>query len=184
MRRRYPMSDGEVHEKLAIPVLFLLIFISGIVSFYNFSLAIGLCLGAVSGFFIDPDLDQRDTTRAENRVYKISKILGLFFHAYWLPYSLLPHRSILTHGGRNKLTGWITMMFIATPLRMFYAHLWLLPVFSISTNLQEFVFGIPVLYWLGLWLSWSTLDNIHWLRDTWGLGNMVRRLINKGNGFK
>lgn len=164
--RKYPPSDGEKHEWLATPVVIAIIITAGFLAFVSVPLTMGLCMGALCAFFIDPDLDQRSTTRAENRMYRMNKILGAVFHIYFIPYSLLPHRSVWSHGGRNKLTGWISMALIATPLRILYSHLWLALYLPLE-HFRSFLAWIPVHYWLGLYVAWALVDLVHWFRDNW-----------------
>lgn len=164
--RRYPPSDGEKHENLALPVVIAIIITAGFLAFVSPALTLGLCMGALCAYFIDPDLDQRDATRAENRIYRMNKILGAIFHMYFIPYSLIPHRSVLSHGGKNKLTGWIGMVLIATPLRILYTHAWLL-IYLPLERFRTYIAWIPPFYWLGLYVAWAIVDCVHWLRDTW-----------------
>ena len=90
----------------------------------------------------------------------------MVFHMYFIPYSLIPHRSVLSHGGRNKLTGWIGMALIATPLRILYSHAWL-AIYLPLDRFRTYVSWIPAFYWLGLYVAWATVDIVHWVRDTW-----------------
>lgn len=111
-----------------------------------------LFLGAAGAFVAGPDLDVEGITEDEARWYRISPILGLLFHVYWLPYSLLPHRSIWSH-----LPG------LASALRMAYA-------LAVPAYAWLHV-GWPV-PWAALgwvWVGWSVIDAVHLAMDGWVL---------------
>lgn len=166
--RNSEISDGLLHERLAILAVICLIMLSGPIAFANIPLAMGICMGALCAYFIDPDLDLRGATRAENRMYQLNKPIGALFQMYYVPYSLIPHGSIWSHGGKNRLTGWIAMVLVATPIRIIYSHLWILLFVFLPTNVfREFLLWIPKLYWVGLYTSWAIVDVVHWFRDRW-----------------
>jgi hypothetical protein len=158
-------SDGWYHERNSFITLTTLAIISMTLSLTgNWILGLGLIIGGICGLFIDPDLDQRTTTRAENRMYRINPLLGAVFHIYWIPYSLLPHRSVLTHGGFPPF-GWVTMALIATPLRILYTFCWaIIPVVKLP-ELSGWLVGVPVAFWVSVYVGWYSQDVVHWLRD-------------------
>lgn len=162
-RRKRQISDGARHGRIAVGVLITAIPIGIFLAvLYNVSLGVGVILGVICGYFIDPDLDQRSTTHTENRIYRINKVWGALHHIYWIPYSLLPHRCSLTHGGRLPL-GWLTMA-IATMIRMTYALWWVIVVLVVCDN-QGWHTAIPLRFLIGLFAGWYVQDLGHWCKD-------------------
>ena len=159
------MQDGLSHERNAIITLMLLGFLSIPLFLLSPALSIGLIWGAICGFFIDPDLDHRGTTRAEYRMYRVNRLIGALFHMYWTPYqTFIRHGSLLSHGGKGLL-GWVSMALIATPIRIVYSLWWLIPLALSVDFVYQWLMWIPGLFWLGLYLGWAAQDFVHWLRD-------------------
>ena len=142
--------DGYYHQRNAIILLGVLLGISVWLNNY------WLVLGGLLGLFIDPDLDSEWMTIAETRVYKLfGKVIGKLFQLYWSPYHVLfSHRSFWTHG--TKGLGFLTMIFIATPIRMLYAFWWVVPL------AVKFDLSIPL---LSIFVGWAAQDFVHWYRD-------------------
>jgi len=159
-------SDGYYHERNALVVCGIATFAALLCILAKQPvLSTGLIFGVICGLFVDPDLDQRTTTRAENRMYRISKPLGALFHMYFIPYGLLPHRSVLTHGSYG-LFGWVTMILVATPLRILYAFWWLVLLgILVEPSIGQWLLWIPPWFWVGMYTGWAAQDVVHWLRD-------------------
>lgn len=94
------MSSGKVHNTFSVSAA-----VFGCVS----SIAIGdpvgavlFPLGALTGMWLTPDLDQETTNRIEGKMLRHRffpvKVLGYVYVFYWLPYAKwLPHRSPISH---------------------------------------------------------------------------------------
>lgn len=159
-------SDGWYHERISKYILYLFIPFGVIVFCINSWFGFGFMLGLFCGFFIDPDLDHRQSTRCENRMYRIWKPLGVVFAMYWTPYQAMwPHGSDWTHGGGLPL-GWLVMALVSTPIRIIYSLLWIVPLLVYwPTDVWNTFIGIHPFFWLGLYTGWALQDLGHWLRD-------------------
>lgn len=165
MKRRKKFSDGHYHERNAVVVLLVLCVVAIVLSCKWPELGAGILVGSVLGLFIEPDLDHRNVTRAENRAYRmLGKILGTMFQIYFLPYTLLGHRSFFTHGGFPPF-GWVSMILIATPLRILYTFWWIILIGIIFPAAKNVFMTIPPLFFCGVYGGWGTQDIVHWLRD-------------------
>jgi uncharacterized metal-binding protein len=146
------MANGKQHSRANYTALVALAVVASAAAFAGHDFALWIFLGGVGGFLAGPDLDVKGVTEDEARWYRISPLLGLAFHLYWLPYSLIPHRSIWSH-----LPG------LASALRMAYAlaipAAWWLHV------------GYPVPWWelMWAWAGWSVIDTVHLALDGWQL---------------
>lgn len=147
------MANGRQHSEANYTALLILAAVSiAVVLALGRMEAFHAFLGAVGAFIAGPDLDVEGITEDEARWYRVSPLLGLAFHLYWLPYSLLPHRSMWSH-----LPG------LASLLRMAYAlaipAAWWLHV------------GWPVPVWalVWAWVGWSVIDAVHLSLDDWQL---------------
>jgi hypothetical protein len=158
-------SDGWYHQRLSIITLTILVVVSAVLTLRGWWVAgLGLVVGGICGLLIDPDLDQRDTTRAENRMYRFNKAIGAAFHMYWIPYALAFHRSEFTHGGGWPF-GWMIMVLVATPLRIFYAFWWVaILVLKFPSWYDKFA-SVPLEFWMFIYAGWAAQDVMHWLRD-------------------
>lgn len=97
-------------------------------------------LGALGGMLIDPDLsDQHNiTTHTEQRMWRISPLLGYLFQVYWYPLSILiNHRAWISH-----------LPVIGTTMRIVY------------------MFGPPLAYILVYWYGYS-FDPVGWVMHLW-----------------
>lgn len=158
-------SDGYFHELAALVTFGITTAVAIVCALIgHYVVSLGLIFGSIDGLFIDPDLDQRTATRAENRMYRISKVLGMLFHMYFVPYSLLPHRNILTHGSYG-LFGWIAMVLIATPLRILYSFWWVFLLGALAEPVGQWLLWIPPLFWGGMYIGWAVQDVVHWWKD-------------------
>lgn len=102
---------GKEHEKIAI-TLWAPATVASWAAYANGyqDIAVGIALGAFSGFLITPDIDINATTREEYRLYKIFWPLGLIWQNLWAPYGLLfAHR------------GWSHTPVVGTLTRVTYA---------------------------------------------------------------
>jgi len=165
-RRRRPRSDGSYHERNAVLVLLMLCGISGgLLICGHPALGFGLVLGGLFGLFNDPDLDHRDTTRAENRVRRLfGRVPDALFRLYWTPYTLFGHRSFFTHGGYG-VSGMLAMVLVATPIRILYAFWWFILPSIFYAPIHKYVVQVPVSFWLVIYLGWAIQDAVHRLRD-------------------
>jgi uncharacterized metal-binding protein len=146
------MANGKQHSEANYTALVILAAAAVVLGLFGHMAPFYVFLGGMGAFLAGPDLDVGGITEDEARWYRISPLLGLAFHLYWLPYSLLPHRSIWSH-----LPG------LASALRMAYAlaipAAWWLHV------------GWPV-PWVALvwaWVGWSVIDAVHLALDGWRL---------------
>jgi uncharacterized metal-binding protein len=146
------MANGRQHSRANYTALVVLAAVAVVLGLLGHMAPFYAFLGGMGAFIAGPDLDVEGVTEDEARWYRISPLLGLAFHLYWLPYSLIPHRSIWSH-----LPG------LASALRMAYAlaipGAWWLHV------------GWPVPWWaLGwAWVGWSVIDTVHLALDGWQL---------------
>ena len=159
-------SDGHYHQRNAIITLLVFCAIAGFLVNRWPWLSLGLCLGSIAGLFIDPDLDHEWVTVSESRIIKLfGRTIGKLFRLYWSPYEImLRHRSPLSHGSFPPF-GWLAMILIATPIRMGYSVLWMLPFTYYYPNVREFILQLSILLWIGMYVGWATQDFVHWLRD-------------------
>jgi len=148
-------TDGFYHQINAIIVLIVCCTISIATRDY------GWALGGLLGLFIDPDLDHEWLTTAEARIKKLfGSFIGKLFQLYWSPYHVFfRHRSPWTHG--TKGLGFLTMIFVATPIRMLYAFWWLIPL-GYKFDLWSVYSSLPL---LTIAVGWCLQDFVHWLRD-------------------
>lgn len=146
------MANGYQHARANYNALVVLAIIAGALAL-NGNVG-GLCvfLGGVGAFVAGPDLDIRGRTEDELRWYRASPVLGILFHAYWLPYSLIPHRSKWSH-----------MPGLASALRMAYA-LAIPAAWWLHTGRP-----IPWLALVLMWVGWSLIDTVHLAKDGWRL---------------
>jgi Uncharacterized metal-binding protein len=132
------MANGKQHSEANYAALVALAAAAVVLGLLGHMAPFYAFLGGMGAFLAGPDLDVEGITEDEARWYRISPLLGLAFHLYWLPYSLLPHRSIWSH-----LPG------LASALRMAYAlaipAAWWLHV------------GWPVPGWALMW-AWVGLE--------------------------
>ena len=159
-------SDGAIHERNAIITLLCLGVVSLFSSLVSFHFGIGLLWGAIQGLIVDPDLDKKEATHTEYRAVRVfGGFFGAVFQTYWSMYNIIPHRSILSHGGPPPF-GWLWMMLIATPIRMIYSVLWAVPiVIARPQQTWESVSRIPPPFLLGIYVGWALQDLVHWVRD-------------------
>lgn len=147
------MANGKQHSRANYTGLVILAAIAaGVVVGTGNTFGVWVFFGGCGAFLAGPDLDVEGVTEDEARWYRISPVLGMLFHLYWLPYSLIPHRSLWSH-----LPG------LASALRMAYA------------------LALPAAWWLHLgwpvpwmalglaWLGWSVIDTVHLALDGWRL---------------
>lgn len=106
------MSSGKDHaraSKILAPVASF-----GIGAFVNWAsgnltwaalAATGGFVGCLAGIVLLPDLDQEIITTGEwtamrwlKRFGIFGNLLGKLWVSYWVPYSIIPHRSVLSHG--------------------------------------------------------------------------------------
>lgn len=165
-KRIMKRTDGYYHQRNAIVTLLISCACAGFLVIKWPLLALGIALGSVCGLFIDPDLDHEWVTVSEGRISKLfGSTIGKLFRLYWAPYEiLLRHRSPLSHGSFPPF-GWLIMILVATPIRMGYSVLWLLPVMYYYPTVKVFLLSLPTLLWIGLYVGWGIQDFIHWLRD-------------------
>lgn len=147
------MAPGRIHTETNYRLLQLLSVVAVAVAFLGYPLPAGAVMaGAFGGYLAGPDLDQSGVTEDELRWYRLHPLLGFLFHAYWLPYSLIPHRSKWSH-----LPG------LASALRMAYAlalpgALWLWAGYPLPW---------ATLAWM--WAGWTAMDANHLRLDGWRL---------------
>ena len=159
-------SDGFYHEINALITLVFLTLGSLALAFTGIPIfALGVVNGGTCGLFIDPDLDHHDTTRAEYRARRVfGRFIGTMFQWYWMPYTILGHRNLLTHGGPPPV-GWMIMVLIATPLRMLYTFLPLIIPALVYPPIGRVLAALPLAFYVGLWAGWAAQDLVHWKRD-------------------
>lgn len=153
------MASGRAHDKaslvLALPV--------GLAVAWNFGLAEGLgaAVGCgLVGLFLEPDLDQEQTTESENR---LRGMIGPFYRLWqfvWYAYAMaIPHRSPLSH-----VPG------LSTSIRILY----LLALFLLYATIRNWdlsgwnpdtwpAWAWPVLR--GMFVGLCASDAAHWLMD-------------------
>jgi len=158
-------SDGKIHEQNAIITLVFLICIAFVVAWSNLPLGLGIVFGGIMGVFITPDLDHEWRTHNEWTVDKVfGKFIGRSFTIYWSIYEAIPHRSPLSHGGFPPF-GPLIMVAVATPIRLAYSFLWLLPLIYFFPEVRLWISRIPLLFWCGLYGGIALQDEVHWIRD-------------------
>ena len=143
------MADGKRHAATYRQGLLLSCIVSLILALLIEPSAIVGPLGALGGMIMDPDLaDMHDkTTYAEQRMWRISPIVGFLFQVYWYPLALLiPHRSWLSH-----------LPPFSTALRMIYAFF---PLVALVL-----VYGYGYTFDPFVWLVWMVRNrgSLHWL---------------------
>lgn len=118
----------------------------------QWSLLSSSVLGYLLGYYIDPDLDQPSMTAAEWRMVRDFKILGYIFIAWWMPYSIIKHRSVLSHS-----------LAFSTAIRL----AWLL-LFPPLALLIYYFRGYALEYYqffVGIFIGLAMADSIHILAD-------------------
>ncbi len=148
-------TDGYYHQRNAILTLVGLCVVSVVTKNY------GWALGGLLGLFIEPDLDHEWRTTSEQRVKILfGSMIGKLFQLYWSPYHVLfRHRSPWTHG--TKGLGILTMVFIATPIRILYSFWWLLPL----GHYYDLWSVYKILPLTTVFCAWAIQDVVHWIRD-------------------
>lgn len=93
------MASGKTHAANARAVIWLSVPVSAAIAWRVDPQAIAGVGGAVVGWLIEPDLDLHNvTTRSENRMYRISPVLGYAWEIFWYPLArAIPHGSPLSH---------------------------------------------------------------------------------------
>ena len=160
------LSDGYHHEVSAI-IVTALCGIGAILLMAPYPLVgTGIFLGSVCGLFIDPDLDHKNTTRAEYRAYRQFGWLGAIFQAYFTFYAAIcgGHRSRLSHGGPPPW-GWLRMILVSTPFRMLYCMWWVVLLGRLWSSLWQLYIWLGWQFLLGLYVGWAIQDVVHWQRD-------------------
>jgi len=159
-------SDGKIHEQNAVITLVVLICIAFVVAWSNLPLGLGIVFGGIMGIFITPDLDHDWRTHNEWTVDRVfGKFLGRCFSYYWAFYeTFVPHRSPLSHGGFPPF-GPLVMAVVATPGRLVYSFLWLLPLLYFFPEVRLWISKIPLLFWCGLYGGIALQDQVHYWRD-------------------
>ena len=173
------MYDGWKHEKIALRVRWIVMFISIALLPLTFfwkdavQVSIGLVFGSVMGWWVTPDIDHLSTTREEYRAIKKLGFLGALWVAYMTPYAyIFPHRSIWSHS------------IIGTVVRIVYISFLPIGVFilvcnkiSEYTNLLESVtFADYYIILISIFVGWFVQDMMHYLVDGIGpLGLKKRR---------
>lgn len=113
--------------------------------------------GCIFGLFLTPDLDQPTITWVESQLlkskYRLVRILGHLFIAYWLPYAhRIPHRHLISHA--PIIGTLVRLLYIAPIIIPFLGILW---VYGGQLPLDEIMIFIGGLV---------TSDILHWLGDT------------------
>lgn len=146
------MANGRAHAKANYKALQTLADLSILLALGGHVEGFYILLGGFGAFLAGPDLDVDGRTEDESRWYRVWPPLGVLFTAYWLPYSLIPHRSKWSH-----LPG------LASALRMVYAlaipaYLWL-----------RYIGPLPWPTLFLMWVGWSIVDTVHLAKDGWRL---------------
>lgn len=161
------MASGKVHAQAYRRGLLFSIAASLVLAGFVDPAAIWGPLGAIGGMLIDPDLsDQHNiTTHTEQRMWRISPLLGYVFQVYWYPLSILiKHRAWISHWPVVGTTIRILYMFgpaLSYVLVYGYGHRfdpvgWVLYVWA---KREDY-------HWLGwtyFWWAWQ--DFIHFKLD-------------------
>jgi uncharacterized metal-binding protein len=146
--------DGRSHDHaslvMALPI--------GLAVAYRFGLVegIGAAIGCgMIGLFLEPDLDQEQTTFSEIRLrHAIGPLMYLWQFLWWAYASALPHRAALSH-----------TPILATAIRVLYI---LIP-FLVYAYIQHWDFSAwPAWAWptlRGMFAGLCASDTAHWLMD-------------------
>lgn len=89
-------SDGHYHDRITI-ALSVCVLVIGVftTTALNTALAFSGCMFCL---FCNPDLDMQGVTKAEGNVYRaFGKVIGVIWQTYWTPYSIVGHRSFISH---------------------------------------------------------------------------------------
>lgn len=164
------MSDGETHIKawkagipVSVGVSALLLAAGKQLNLPDdtlLALVIPQFVGYLSGYIIDPDLDQIGITSGEGRAMRSLKILGVFFTMWFFPYAyIMRFVGIGRKGHRNFFSHFPG---VSTLIRLLW--LYALPVFL----WWWYVSDIPTLAWVSFayyWLGLTLADAIHYILD-------------------
>lgn len=172
-------TDGAIHAQNAKIVLVFLAIVSVSLTLLTRNLwYLGLIVGGIGGLLVTPDVDHSWETTEEWRIKRISELWGTLHRFYWSPYEiLLPHRSVLSHGGFG-IKGAILMVVVSCPLRMLYAILWTIPIIYFFSGVWLCVKQISVLFWITVWAGWAGQDFVHWIRDYLFSRKVIKYRIN------
>lgn len=118
--------------------------------------AAGICVGALGGLLITPDIDHWQRTHEEIRIYRAAgPLAGRLWQAYWSPYAILiPHRHWLSH-----LPG------VGTIIRIAYLCL---PLALLLLYLGQPLPALPRFYAAAL-AAWTVQDTFHLALDNFRL---------------
>ena len=127
---------------------------------------LGLIMGSGIAIIITPDLDHEWQTWTEGWVSRrFGMFVGKLFRLWWSPYEIIfSHRSFFTHGGFPP-TGILVMALVATPIRILYTFLWLIPLAYYVEEVRVWLFNVPIEFWLMTYFGWGLGDFSHYLSD-------------------
>lgn len=105
------MPAGYVHLNIWRRYLRVITFIALGLTAVHWQLGLGVFLGYLLGYYIDPDLDQIGLSAAEGRWLDDFKILGALFIALWIPYGYLAkHRGASHLPVVGTLSRWVYLL--------------------------------------------------------------------------
>lgn len=93
---------------------------------------IGVPVGYETSRYVTPDLDDPGITYNEGLLRRKNKLVGSIFMAYWMPYSIIPHRHFLSHG-----------YVVSSIIRFTYQFIWI-PFLHPPLFAYIFLFGIGI----------------------------------------
>lgn len=89
------MASGKIHNRTSIALSIPMGIVIGQAA--SPEMGIGAGLGCLLGTVLTPDLDQVSLSKSEWAMIKKFGPLGFLWAALWWPYTLIPHRSPLSH---------------------------------------------------------------------------------------
>lgn len=145
------MPNGDVHARIANRTAVVVVSASAIAAHAVHPLFVGIGIGGVIGLFVEPDLDHHWRTQSEQRVRRISPVIGALWSAYWSPYDW-------THPHRGRSHTWP----IGTVERFIYI-LWPLILASLYEFLNNWLFVLA--FWLLVFVGMTVQDCLHIYMD-------------------
>lgn len=150
------MSTGKVHLSLQNTGWIIVLPASILLVYFGVDISLTVLLGYAAGYILEPDLDQISITSSEGRVLRRLGLIGVFWIAYWLPYSFfIPHRSPASHW--PVLSDIIRMIYLFGPISAIVW--WYVPI-------ENYLHPGHIVYVLAFLGGLSLATSLHWIADT------------------